>query len=83
MNRTDLINEAVETLISTRDVCGNEREALRDFQADNGKLTPTEIAAVWQAFESEWNRHQVAAGVKFPIHADERRAINRVIERGL
>lgn len=77
------LDDAVQTLIETRDMCGNEAEALRDWQADNGKLTTQEIMAVHRMTAIVWEKHQRDAGVQFPIHDHERRHINRVIERGL
>lgn len=79
-NRPDL-EDAVQTLIETRDFCGNEQAALKQWQDDYGKLTTQEITSVWRMFEILWAKHQADAGVRFPLHPDERRAINRVIER--
>lgn len=60
-----IIDAAVETIITTRDFCGNEREAVRDFAIDNG------FKADWQkihgiaAFRANarWNAFKRAAGV--------------------
>ena len=33
------IKDAVQAIIEARDLCGNEREALQDWQHENGRLT--------------------------------------------
>lgn len=75
------LNDLIETLISTRDFCGDEQQALKDWQADNRKLSAKEVMDVWRMFEILWNKNQVSAGVKFPIHPDERRAITKILNR--
>ena len=62
--RSDDLEDCIETLLNTRDFCGNEREALRDWQAEYGELTPQETCTVLTAVEMEWNRCRKAAGVK-------------------
>lgn len=60
-----LIAGAVATIIATRDFCGNESEAVRDYAADHG------IADQWRDLyraampkaEVVWNAARKAAGV--------------------
>jgi hypothetical protein len=72
--------DAVRTIIACRDLCGNEAEALRDWEADNRKLTEPERAIVRKNVEREWRGWQKAAGVTKPISAGERASINRALE---
>jgi hypothetical protein len=62
---THIIDGAVETIITTRDFCGNEAEAVRDFAIENG------FKADWKKIHSianfransRWNAFKRAAGV--------------------
>lgn len=63
--------DAVQILVSTRDLCGDEREALRDWEADNRRLTDEERRIVRHHVEVEWAAHQRAAGVTKFINAAE------------
>lgn len=72
--------DAVRTIIACRDLCGNEAEALRDWEADNRKLSEPERATVRKNVAREWRRFQHAAGVTKPIGPGERAAINRALE---
>ena len=38
--------EAIQTIIQTRDFCGNEAEALKDWEAENG----AQIARLYNGF---------------------------------
>jgi hypothetical protein len=57
MNNTEL-NDVVQVILNTRDFCGNEREALLDWQDENRRLTPEERASVWEAVEWHWRNAQ-------------------------
>ena len=74
------LQDAVQAIIETRDLCGNEREALQDWQHENGRLTTHEKRQVWDAVEREWSVCQTEAGVIFPISNHERRQIFRSLE---
>ena len=74
------LQDAVQAIIETRDLCGNEREALQDWQHENGRLTTHEKRQVWDAVEQEWSLWQARAGVQFPISNQERRHIFRSLE---
>ena len=78
--KTMNINDAVQTIIETRDLCGDEREALQDWQHENGRLTAHQKQQVWEAVEREWSICQTEAGVIFPISNHERRRIFRSLE---
>lgn len=58
------LNDAVQAIIETRDLCGNEREALQDWQHENSRLTTHEKRQVWDAVEQEWSLWQARAGVQ-------------------
>jgi hypothetical protein len=53
--------EIVEILLNTRDFCGNEREAMMDWQSENRQLTPDERRCVLSAVNSAWGKSQVEA----------------------
>tara|TARA_Y100000114_G_C11731022_1_gene313585 strand:- start:843 stop:1214 length:372 start_codon:yes stop_codon:yes gene_type:complete len=74
------LQDAVQAIIEARDLCGNEREALQDWQHENGRLTTHEKRQVWDAVEREWSVCQTEAGVIFPISKHERRKIFRSLE---
>lgn len=61
-----LIAEAVETIITTRDFCGNEREAVFDLAHENGlnnhQANKLHSIANFRA-NARWNEWQKAAGV--------------------
>lgn len=75
------IQDAAYAIVSAREFCGNEREALRDWQGDNGPLTSAERAAARSEAERIWAGYQLEAGVTLPISPDERREIARILER--
>ena len=56
--------DAAQTLLTTRDFCGNEREAFIDWCADNG-ITPTSAVYSFVCFEvaRQWRVNQRAANV--------------------
>jgi len=64
-----IVSAAAKTIITTRDFCGDEREAVRDFAIDNG------FKADWQKLHklatfranNRWRNCQKAAGVKKPL----------------
>ncbi len=62
---THIISAAVETIITTRDFCGNEREAVRDFAIENGFRG--EADKIWKIANfranARWNAFKRAAGV--------------------
>lgn len=62
----DLIAQAVETIITTRDFCGNEFEAVKCLAIENG-LTRSQTSKLHSIANfranAEWNKWQKAAGV--------------------
>jgi hypothetical protein len=66
---SDVIDLAVETIIITRDFCGDERRAVRDFAIENG------FGSVWERMfriahfraNAKWRTSQIKAGVN-PRH---------------
>lgn len=73
------LESAVETLVTCRDLCGNERECLREWEQENGTLSENEWRDVLFHFENAWHSWRVKAGVSKPISASERRVINRIL----
>lgn len=61
----ETLEDLIETLLNTRDLCGNEAQAMRDWEADNDiKLQPAEQEIARSAVNSRWNYWRKAAGVK-------------------
>lgn len=58
------INDAVELIINTRDFCGNEKLAIKDFCADEGIA---DWQKVWRIANfranAQWNQFKKDAGV--------------------
>lgn len=63
MTKTQL-SDAARIIINTRDFCGNEREAFRDYCADEGiPYSDAGFKAAVFAANNEWRNGQKAAGV--------------------
>jgi hypothetical protein len=77
----DLLNDAIDTLIATRDFCGDERQALIDWQEDYGKLSADEEKTVLHVFESRWQGYERDARATI-LAPYERAAAYRDIESG-
>lgn len=74
------IADAVAHLITCRDFCGDEVEALRDFEAEYGcEFSVREHLEILERVEAKWRLSQYVAGVSKPISVAERRIINRVL----
>jgi 2-methylaconitate cis-trans-isomerase PrpF len=64
-----IIDQAADLIVNTRDFCGNEQEAVRDFAIENG------FKAEWKKIHgianfranARWNGFKKAAGVN-PKH---------------
>jgi len=60
-----IINNAVDTIINTRDFCGNEKQAVKDLCADEGLLPQWQ--KVWRIANfranAQWNQYKKDAGV--------------------
>lgn len=67
------LRDLVSILIQTRDFCGNEREALREWQLENRRLTEEERFDVAAEVSRRWREAQREAGVAFPLSSEERR----------
>jgi len=80
--KTDELNDIIALLLDTRDMCGSEREALRDWQADNRKLSTEERGAVWNRYHDHLEIVQLMAGVVAPLSESERQSAYRDIESG-
>jgi hypothetical protein len=48
------LSDAIDALLTTRDFCGDEADALREWQRDNRKLTEIERIAVREELASKW-----------------------------
>lgn len=71
--------DATRAIISCRDFCGDEAQTLKDWEAENRRLTDTERRIVRANADKEWGKWQKAAGVTKPIGISERAKINRIL----
>jgi len=78
---TDQLYDAAQSIVSCRDMCGDERRALRDWEDDNRRLTRIERNGVRLIADRIWHDSQIQAGVIVPVSPEERRAITRIMER--
>jgi len=63
-----LIDEAASLIITTRDFCGNEAEAIREFAAENNVADWRKLFGIAKfRANAEWNGFKKAAGVN-PKH---------------
>ena len=74
-----ILTDAVETILNTRDCCGNERQALREWEQENRRLTSAEALEVASEVWSQWNSSRLAAGVTAPVSPEERKQITRMM----
>lgn len=62
----NIIEAAVEIALNTRDLCGNERQALIEFAQEQGlegqEISKLRRIATFRA-NNVWRKHQRAAGV--------------------
>lgn len=79
--QTEQLNDAAEYVCNAREFCGNETQALLDWQADNRALTKDERRIVSAMVSQRWGQYQKAAGVTAPIPIEERAQITRMFER--
>lgn len=64
MTRDEAIKVAVDQVVATRDMCGDELQAVRDVQDDlNIRFTPGELGRIAQEVRDIWQDCQAAAGV--------------------
>jgi hypothetical protein len=66
------MNELIDILLNTRDFCGNEREAISDWESENGKLSEHQRANLLLEVNQEWKLSQLAAKVKHALTDSER-----------
>jgi len=71
------LGDAAQAIVIARDFCGDEAEALRDWESDNRRLTEPERGIARDHAERIWRASQRAAGVAKPITTNERISINR------
>ena len=60
----NIIDSAVDVIINTRDFCGNERQAVRDYCADE-KINDWQKVYKIANFRANarWNQYKIEAGV--------------------
>jgi len=64
-SHSDLIDGAVDVIINTRDFCGNEKQAVRDYCFENKVSDCKELYRMAMArANSKWNAYRQEAGVK-------------------
>lgn len=73
---TDLL-DCVNSLVEVRDLCGDEREAMADWEAENRPLSRYERQVIRDEVSRTWNQARSEAGVTRPICDLEREKINR------
>lgn len=57
-------DEVVQLILTTRELCGNETEALADYQRDNGiKFDRLELDYIADQVAYQWRLSQQIAGV--------------------
>ena len=68
MEKQDIINDLVDIIINTRDLCGNEKEAAIDHLADEYKIKGQEAKELYAKANfqanNKWNNLKKEAGVK-------------------
>ena len=73
-NINDHLNSAAQAIITARDFCGDEREAVRDYAAENGILFSRDfLIEARRRADAIWAGYQRAAGVKKPLSSCQRR----------
>ena len=55
------LSDAVDALLAARDFCGDEAEALREWQRENRKLSELERIAVREELASKWSEYRAEA----------------------
>jgi len=55
------LSDVVDALLTTRDFCGDEAEALREWQRENRKLSEIERIAVREELASNWAQSRAEA----------------------
>lgn len=77
-----ILESIADSIITTRDFCGNEREAAFDTAYDLGvKLTSKGYQAALSIANANWLEYQKLAGVNNPIDFYERISINKAINK--
>lgn len=68
MSKRDIaFQDAVDTVLNTRDMCGDEVKAIKQVEDDHGiEFTRGERFNIWLKANDEWNKSQADAGV--PAH---------------
>ena len=66
------MNELIEIILNTRDFCGNESEAISEWESENGKLSDHQRASVLLEVNQEWKLSQLSANVKHALTDSER-----------
>ena len=77
------MEELIETILSTRDFCGNESEAIMEWESENGKLSEHQRAKVWLEVGQEWKLSQLSANVKHALTDAERLKAFSDLENGI
>ncbi|MCH9712688.1 MAG: hypothetical protein K0U20_08710 [Proteobacteria bacterium] len=84
MKNDNIIEVIADAVITTRDFCGNETEAMLDTAFDMGvRLTAKGRRAVMAVVNNKWADFQKAAGVVRPIDCYERITVNKNINSGV
>jgi len=73
------LQDAAAEVLTCRDLCGDEREALREWQHENRRLSPAECSEVQALVDAAWAEARNCAGVSAPLSPSERNDVFRRI----
>jgi len=79
----NIVNNMADAIISSRDFCGDERQAAIDCAADEFGRRPTrsELSQAFICADKIWRHFQNASGVTAPISSHERICITQIMEQ--
>ena len=76
-----LIVACGDEVVTTREFCGDEHQAMLDFQSDHAvRFHPLEVKRIKAIVNQTWSDMQQQAGVVAPINSWERININKALE---
>ena len=81
--RKTIMKELIEIILNTRDFCGNESEAISEWESENGKLSDHQRANVLLEVSQEWKLSQLSANVKHALTDAERLKAFSDLENGI
>lgn len=73
------IQQCADEILNARDCCGDEQEAMREFEAEHGKFTQQQRKMVRKSVAQQWKQSQKAAGAKI-LNANQRASAEHALE---